>query len=157
MYIRKVASLNEISPKVWNPKSKFDDIFLRLSNAVYKQNTEQKWTKAASFPSPQIGEHIINKNYRGITLLAKVYMPWFSIISELKRKFRFWLSVKSPKEYVQKNIEATLLFVDFSKAFDSMHRRKMKQILQAYGLPQRNYSYCNDALPKRERNDSFTR
>ena len=34
-----------------------------------------------------------------------------------------------------KNLEATLLFVDFSKEFDSIHKRKMEQILLAYGLP----------------------
>ena len=34
-----------------------------------------------------------------------------------------------------KNLQATLLFVDFNKAFDSIHRRKMEQILLAYGLP----------------------
>ena len=34
-----------------------------------------------------------------------------------------------------KNQEATILFVDFTKAFDSIHRGKMEQILLAYGLP----------------------
>ena len=34
-----------------------------------------------------------------------------------------------------KKLQATLLFVDFTKAFDSIHRGKMEQILQAYGLP----------------------
>ena len=34
-----------------------------------------------------------------------------------------------------KNLEATLLFVDFSKAFDSLPGGKMEQILLAYGLP----------------------
>ena len=34
-----------------------------------------------------------------------------------------------------KTLEAAILFVDFSKAFDSMHWRKMEQILFAYGLP----------------------
>ena len=34
-----------------------------------------------------------------------------------------------------KNLQATLLFVDFTKAFDSKHRGKMEQILLAYGLP----------------------
>ena len=34
-----------------------------------------------------------------------------------------------------KNLEATILFVDFTKAFDSIHRGKMEQILLAYGLP----------------------
>ena len=34
-----------------------------------------------------------------------------------------------------KNLQATLLFVDFTKAFDSIHRGKIEQILQAFGLP----------------------
>ena len=34
-----------------------------------------------------------------------------------------------------KNLQATILFVDFTTAFVSIHRRKMKQILLAYGLP----------------------
>ena len=34
-----------------------------------------------------------------------------------------------------KNLQATLLFVDFTKAFDSIHREKMEQILLAYGIP----------------------
>ena len=34
-----------------------------------------------------------------------------------------------------KNLLATLLFVNFTKAFDSIHRGKMEQILLAFGLP----------------------
>ena len=34
-----------------------------------------------------------------------------------------------------KNLELTMLFVDFSRAFDSIHRGKMEQILVTYGLP----------------------
>ena len=34
-----------------------------------------------------------------------------------------------------KNLQTTLLFVDFTKAFDSIHRGKMEQILLAHGLP----------------------
>ena len=34
-----------------------------------------------------------------------------------------------------KNLQATLLFIDFTKAFDSIHRGKMEKILLAYGLP----------------------
>ena len=37
-----------------------------------------------------------------------------------------------------KNLQATILFVDFTKAFDSIHRGKMEQILLAYGLPKEN-------------------
>ena len=45
-----------------------------------------------------------------------------------------------------KNLEATLLLVDFSKIFDFIHRKKMEQILLAYNLPQRNCRSHNDAL-----------
>ena len=34
-----------------------------------------------------------------------------------------------------KNLQVTILFVDFIKAFDSIHRGKMEQILLAYGIP----------------------
>ena len=34
-----------------------------------------------------------------------------------------------------KNLQATILFVDLTKAFDSIHRGKMEQILLAYGVP----------------------
>ena len=34
-----------------------------------------------------------------------------------------------------KNLKVIYLFVDFSKAFDSIHREKMEQILLAYILP----------------------
>ena len=46
------------------------------------------------------------------------------------------MTIRRILEGVQaKNIQATLLFVDFTKAFDSIHRGKMEQILLAYGLP----------------------
>ena len=35
-----------------------------------------------------------------------------------------------------KQLCATLLFMDFSKAFDSIHRGKMREILNVYGLPE---------------------
>ena len=34
-----------------------------------------------------------------------------------------------------KNQQVTILFVNFTKAFDSIHREKIEQILLAYGLP----------------------
>ena len=40
------------------------------------------------------------------------------------RRHKFWLSVELLKMYVQK-----ILFVDFTKAFESIHRGKMGQIL----------------------------
>ena len=48
---------------------------------------------------------------------------------------KYWLSVESLMAYGQKNLRATILFVGSTKAFDSIHRRKMEQILLAYGIP----------------------
>ena len=40
-----------------------------------------------------------------------------------------------------KNLEATILFVDFSKAFDSIHREKMEQILHATTYYRNHHSH----------------
>ena len=46
------------------------------------------------------------------------------------------LTIRRILEGVQaKNIPSILQFVDFTKAFDSIHRGKMEQILLAYGRP----------------------
>ena len=94
-------------------------------------------------------------NYRGITLTpiaAKIYnaMLLNRIQPELEKVLRInqhgfrknsstsgqILTVKRILEGVRaKNLNAVLLFVDFSKAFDSVHRGKMASILEAYGIP----------------------
>ena len=51
------------------------------------------------------------------------------------RSYKYWQSVEFLKVYLQKNRQATILLFDFTKAFDSIHRGKMEQILLAYGLP----------------------
>ena len=48
---------------------------------------------------------------------------------------RFLLYAESSKKNMQKNLEAILLFVDFSKAFDFIDRGKLEQILLAHMIP----------------------
>ena len=52
-----------------------------------------------------------------------------STTSQILTIGRFLESVRS------KNLQAKILFVDFTKAFDSIHRGKMEQILLVYGVP----------------------
>ena len=61
------------------------------------------------------------------------------------RCHKFWLSVEFLKVYVQKNLQATILFVDFTKAFDSIHRGKM-EISTRLRPTKRNRRSHNDAL-----------
>ena len=35
----------------------------------------------------------------------------------------------------EKNLVACIIFIDFSKAFDSIHTPKMAEILKSYGIP----------------------
>ena len=145
---RKAAGLNEITSEVWKTR-KFNNILLRHCNAVYNQNTIDRWTKGCILSFPKKADLGIAKNYRGITLTsiaAKIYnaLPCNLIEPKIEKILRknqdgFWrhqsttsqiLTVHRILEGVYaKNLEATLLFVNFSKAFDSIHRGKLEQIL----------------------------
>ena len=111
--------------------------------------------KGCILPFPKKGDLGVAKNYRGITLTsiaAKIYNTLLrnriepkidNILKKNQNGFRRNRSTTSQiltilriLEGVRaKNIQATLLFVDFTKAFDSIHRGKMEQILLAYSLP----------------------
>ena len=151
---RKAAGLDEIPPEVWKTRE-FDAILLQHCNAVYNQNTIDRWMKGCILPIPKKGDLGLAKNYRGITLTsiaAKIYNALLrnriepkidNILRKNQNGFRRnrsttsqILTIRRILEGIRaKNTQATLLFVDFTKAFDSVHRRKMEQILLAYGLP----------------------
>ena len=66
---RKAADFDEIPPEVWKTR-KFDDLLLQYCNAIYNQNTIERWTKGCIFPFPKKGNLRIAKNYSGITLTS---------------------------------------------------------------------------------------
>ena len=62
-------------PEVWETRE-FDDILLQHCNAVYNQNTIDRWTKGCILPFHKKSDLRIAKNYHGITLTsiaAKIY------------------------------------------------------------------------------------
>ena len=111
--------------------------------------------KGCILPFPKKGDLGLAKNYRGITLTsiaAKIYNALLrnriepkidNILGKNQNGFRRnrsttsqILTIRRILEGVRaKNLQATLIFVDFTNAFDSIHRGKMEQILQAYGIP----------------------
>ena len=111
--------------------------------------------KECILPFPKKGDLGLAKNYWGITLTsiaAKIYNALLqnriepkidNILRKNQNGFRRNRSTTSQiltihrilEEIRAKNLQATSLFVDFTKAFDSIHRGKMEQILLAYSLP----------------------
>ena len=93
------------------------------------QNPIDRWMKGCILPFPKKGDlglakidNILRKNQNGF------------------RRNRFTtsqiLTIRRILEGVRaKNLQVTLIFVDFTKAFDSIDRGKMEQILLAYGIP----------------------
>ena len=150
----KAAGLDEIPPEIWKTRQ-VDVIRLQYCNAVYNQNPIVRWMKGCILPFSKKGDLGLVKNYRGITLTsiaAKIYNALLhnrikpkidNILRKNQNGFRRnssmssqILTIRKMLEGVRaKNQQATILFVDFTKAFDSIHRGKMEQILLAYGLP----------------------
>ena len=111
--------------------------------------------KGCILPFPKKGDLGLAKNCWGITLTsiaAKIYNALLrnriepkidNILRKNQNGFRRNRSTTSQILTIcrilegvwAKNLHATLIFVDFTKAFDSIHRGKMEQILLAYGIP----------------------
>ena len=143
-----------ISSEIWKSRE-LNNILLQHCNATYKWNTIERLTKGYILPFPKKGDLRIAKNYHSITLTsigAKIYNALICndtepkidrILRENQNGFqRNWsttwqmLTIHQILEGVcAKNLDTTILLVNFSKAFDSLHRGKIEQILLTYGFP----------------------
>ena len=65
-------------------------------------------------------EKMLRKNQNG-------FRPNRSTVGQILTVPRLIKGIKT------KNLDAVIIFVDFSKALDSIHRNKLKEILLAYG------------------------
>ena len=105
-------------PEVWKTRQ-FDDILLRHCNAVYNQNSIDRWMKGCILPFHKKGDLGLAKNYRGITLTsiaAKIYNALIRNriepkIDNIRRKnqneidpqpHKYWPSVEYLRAYGQK-------------------------------------------------------
>jgi hypothetical protein len=150
----KACGLDEIPAEVWKI-DEFHQVLLECCNGVYNQDPIDRWTEGCLLAFPKKGDLSVTKNYRGITLTAiaaKIYNLMLlnrlrpeidPLLRKTQNGFRTnrattgqILTIRRILEGVKsKNLPATLLFIDFSKAFDSIHREKMSKILLAYGIP----------------------
>ena len=132
-----------------------DNLTTYCSDTVMQLIIKTRWMKGCILPFLQKGDLRLAKNYRGITLTsiaAKIYNALLlhciepkidNILRKNQNGFRRnrsttsqILTIRRILESVRtKDLQATILFVDFTKAFNSIHKGKMEQILLAYGLP----------------------
>ncbi len=133
-----------------------DEIILDFCNQALLNNRKpDQWSILNLIPVPKSGDLSNTANYRGISLssiVAKTYnrMLLNRIRPHLDDKLRpnqcgfrehrstvsQILALRRLIEGIQdKNLSAVMTFIDFKKAFDTIHRGKMIKILTAYGIP----------------------
>ena len=134
----------------------FTDQLLNLCNdTLIRKIKPCDWSKSHIVPIHKKGDKGQPSNYRGISLnsiAAKLYnrmilyriQPFIDkILSWTQagyRKSRSTLSIilalrRTIEGVQQKNLPLAMVFVDFTKAFDSINRNQMFKILGAYGIP----------------------
>ena len=150
----KSPGLDGLSPEFWKlPRMR--KIILKYCNETYVGNRLPEWGVSAITPIPQKGDLRKTDNYRGISLTpvaAKIYNRCLlnrirPVINPVLRPsqngfrpgrpttaqiFALRRIVEELKNHVK---EVVIIFVDFKKAFDSIDREKMFEILTAYGIP----------------------
>ena len=153
----KGAGPDEIPPEVFK-YCDVDDMVLAFCNrALLDGDKPDQWSHSNIVPIPKSGNLSKPANYRGISLsciIAKIYnrlilnrirktidpllrnnqngfRPGRNTIGQILALRRI---IEEAKAH---NLPAILTFIDFKKAFDSIHRGKMLKILKAYGIPPR--------------------
>ncbi|CAH1244595.1 Hypp7340 [Branchiostoma lanceolatum] len=145
-----------IPPEVLKRCQDLDEVILDFCNkALLEGEKPAQWSTLNIVPIPKSGNLRLAGNYRGISLSSIVAKTFNRLIlnrirpaldMHLRRNqngFRVGRStvghilalrrlIEGIKTY---NLTAIITFIDFKKAFDTVHRGKMLKILKAYGIP----------------------
>ena len=148
---------DEIPPDVYINCDLDEEVLELCNNALMSGVKPNQWSRSNIVPIPKSGNLSKPSNTRGISqscTIAKIYNKLIlnrirPAIDPLLRcnqnGFRTGrntvgqiLAVRRIIEEVKAhNLPAIMTFIDFKKAFDSIHRGKMFRILKAYGVPPR--------------------
>ena len=151
----KAFGPDNIPPILWKDPL-FHQLLLKYCNhALTELQCPSVWPKSQIIPFPKKGDLSLATNYRGISLLsiaAKIFnklllnrlVPKIDpLLRNNQNGFRSGRSTLSQiltlrriiEECSLCNLDAVFIFIDFSKAFDSIDRSVMFEILGLYGIP----------------------
>ena len=151
----KSPGLDNIPTILWKDPT-FLTLLLEFCNHTFEYHSPPSaWLTGGIVPVPKKGDLTLASNYRGITLMpiaSKIYnklilnriVPFLDpLLRKNQNGFRKGrgtlsqiLSIRRILEEMRKlDKEVILCFVDFKKAFDSINREKMFEILKLYGIP----------------------
>ena len=152
----KSAGPDNIPGEVWKAHI-MDSELLGFCNRTLNGDKPSIWSSSSIIPIPKKGDLSDTTNYRGISLTSiasKIYnklilnrlQPYVDpLLRPNQNGFRKGrgtisqiLTIRRLIEGIKsKNLEAVLIFIDFKKAFDSIDRCKLMEILKAYGIPEK--------------------
>ncbi|KAI8514657.1 hypothetical protein Bbelb_072480 [Branchiostoma belcheri] len=148
----KASGEDGIPPEVLKRCGGLDRIILDFCNRVLTRGEKpEQWSLLNIVPIPKFGS-----NYRGISLsslVAKIFNKMLlnrirpavdGLLRCNQNGFRegrstvgHVLALRRLIEGIKShNLPAIITFIDFKKAFDTIHRGKMLRILNAYGIPE---------------------
>ena len=126
------------------------------NNALLNGEKPDQWSVSNIIPIPKKGDLSDPQNYRGISLSSLVAKTLNKMVLNrikpevekiLRREQNGFRPSRNTTQHIlalrriiegvkSRNMPAVLTFIDFKKAFDSVHRGKMFRILAAYGIPE---------------------
>ena len=152
--LSKSSGPDNIPAVIWKSPL-FHETLLNFCNETLTGNKPKAFSLSFIVPIPKKGDLSTPSNYRGITLspiAAKIYnsmllnrlIPYVDpILRNNQNGFRKGRSTSSQILTIRRIIEelkisgnqGTIIFLDFSKAFDSVNRCNMIKVLSNYGIP----------------------